>query len=124
MFGSQDALGLNGRLTVNGLGLGELSLVAEDVASVGQGEDVIGMIRAARTLHAVSIKISKMIGVGELVTVAQDPAQQVGRPERVGVLGLEQPVIGHRRSSSGRSRLHRSCQGARAELPAVRPHPG
>ena len=89
--GFPDALGLNGRLTVKVLGFGELSLVAEDVASVGQGENVIGVIRAPRTLHAVSIKISKMIGVGELVTVAQDPAQQVGRPERVGVLRLEHP---------------------------------
>ena len=47
------------------------------------------MVRAQRTLNTMCIQIGEMFGIGKLMALSQDAAQEVGRAERVGVLGLQ-----------------------------------
>ena len=84
--------GLDGRLPVKRLGQQRaFPGRGHDVASVRERHDIVGVIRAPRALDAVRIQIGEMIGVGKLVSISQDAAQKVGRPQRVGMLGFEHP---------------------------------
>jgi hypothetical protein len=69
MLGAQNALGLHGRLAIKGLGLGELSLVAEDISLIGDRQNIVGVIGTNGALDAVRIEIGKMLGVGELLAI-------------------------------------------------------
>ena len=62
----EDAAGLGSRVTVKGFGIDELSLVAQHVTLVGQGQHIVGMVGAHRALHAMGVFIGQFLGGGRI----------------------------------------------------------
>ena len=91
----RSTLGFTGRLTVMPLGLDQIALVTIHVGLIRECNDTIGVVAAQRALNAVGVGYANSSASSKQLEFPQDSAQEVNRPQRVGVLRLQYtaPVV-------------------------------